>query len=69
MSRKEAYTYRPGEPDRWDDYRKSLHIVGYSWAVRRQAERQRRRRKVQRLCCRVLWVALVLLLLWLTRRI
>ena len=46
MSRKEAYTYRPGEPDRWDDYRKSLHIVGYSWAVRRQAERQRRRRKV-----------------------
>lgn len=69
MSRKEAYTYRSGEPDRWDDYRKSLHIVGYSWAVRRQAERQRRRRKVQRLCCRVLWIALVLLLLWLTRRI
>ncbi|WP_288708636.1 hypothetical protein [uncultured Alistipes sp.] len=69
MSRKEAYTYRSGEPDRWDDYRKSLHIVGYSWAVRRQAERQCRRRKVQRLCCRVLWIALVLLLLWLTRRI
>lgn len=69
MSRKKEYTYRPGEPDRWDDYRKSLHIVGYSWAVRRQAERQRRRRKVQRLCCRVLWIALVLLLMWLTRRI
>ena len=33
MSRKE-YRYHPGEPDRWDDYRKSLHIVGYSWAVR-----------------------------------
>ena len=69
MSRKKEYTYRPGEPDRWDDYRRSLHIVGYSWAVRRQAERQRRRRKVQRLCCRVLWIALVLLLMWLTRRI
>ena len=68
MSRKE-YRYHPGEPDRWDDYRKSLHIVGYSWAVRQQAERQRRRRKVQRLCCRVLWIALVLLLMWLTRRI
>lgn len=69
MSRKKEYTYRPGEPDRWDDYRKSLHIVGYSWAVRRQAERQRRRRKVLRLLSRVLWTALMLLLLWLTRRI
>lgn len=68
MSRKE-YRYHPGEPDKWDDYRKGLRIVGYSWAVRRQAERQRRRRKVQRLCCRVLWIALVLLLMWLTRRI
>ena len=67
MSRKE-YRYHPGEPDKWDDYRKGLQIVGYSWAVRRQAERQRRRRKVQRLC-RVLWIALVLLLMWLTRRI
>ena len=69
MSRKKEYTYRPGEPDRWDDYRRSLHIVGYSWAVRRQAERQRRRRKVLRLLSRVLWIALVLLLMWLTRRI
>lgn len=69
MSRKKEYTYRPGEPDRWDDYRKSLHIVGYSWAVRRQAERQRRRRKVLRLLSRVLWTALMFLLLWLTRRI
>lgn len=69
MSRKKEYTYRPGEPDRWDDYRKSLHIVGYSWAVRRQAERQRRRRKVLRLLSRLLWIALMLLLLWLTRRI
>lgn len=69
MSKKEEYTYRPGEPDRWDDYRKDLRIVGYSWAVRRQAERQRRRRKVFRLLSRVLWIALVLLLLWFTRRI
>lgn len=69
MSRKKEYTYRPGEPDRWDDYRRSLHIVGYSWAVRRQAERQRRRRKVLRLLSRLLWIALMLLLLWLTRRI
>lgn len=68
MSRKE-YRYHPGERDRWDDYRKGLRIVGYSWAVRQQAERQRRRRKVQRLCCRVLWIAFVLLLMWLTRRI
>lgn len=69
MSRKEVYTYRPGEPDRWADYRTEAGIVGYSWTMRRQAERQRRRRKVQRLCCRVLWIALVLLLMWLTRRI
>lgn len=68
MSRKE-YRYHPGEPDKWDDYRKGLRIVGYSWAMRRHAERQRRRRKVQRLCCWVLWIALVLLLMWLTRRI
>lgn len=68
MSRKE-YRYHPGEPDRWADYRTEAGIVGYSWAMRRHAERQRRRRKVQRLCCRVLWIALVLLLMWLTRRI
>ena len=67
MGRKEEYTYRPGEPNRWADYCKDLPIVGYSWAVRRQAERQRRCRKVLRLVSRVLWIALVLLLLWLTR--
>lgn len=68
MSRKE-YRYHPGEPDRWDDYRRSLHIVGYSWAVRRQAERQRRQARRRRMVRRLLWIALVLLLMWLTRRI
>lgn len=69
MSRKEEYTYRPGEPDRWDDYRKEVRLIGYSWVMRRQAERQRRRMKALRLLRRVLWIAVVLLLLWLTRRI
>lgn len=69
MGKKEEYTYRPGEPDRWNDYRKELPIVSYSWATRRQAERQRRRRKVLHLLSRLLWIALMLLLLWLTRRI
>lgn len=58
MSRKE-YRYHPGEPDRWDDYRKGLQIVGYSWAVRRQAEQQRRRAKFWRYVRRLLWFALL----------
>ena len=69
MSRNEEHTYRPGEPDRWDDYRKDLQIVGYSWVMRRQAERERRRMKALRRLRRVLWIAVALLLLWLTRRI
>lgn len=68
MSRKE-YRYHPGERDRWDDYRKGLRIVGYSWAVRQQAERQRRQARRRRMVRRVLWIAFVLLLMWLTRRI
>lgn len=69
MSRKDEYTCRSGESDRWDDYRNELPIVGYSWVARRQTVRQCRRRKLLRLLRWALWIAVVFLLLWFTRRI
>ena len=68
MSRKKEYTYRPGEPDRWADYRTEAGIVGYSWAMRRQAERLRRRARRRRRVRRLLWVALLAAALWLLKR-
>ena len=62
MSRKEAYTYRPGEPDRWADYRTEAGIVGYSWAMRRHAERLRRRVRL------LLWIQGIAAVLWLLKR-
>lgn len=68
MSRKEAYTYRPGEPDRWADYRTEAGIVGYSWTMRRHAERLWRRARRRRRVRRLLWIALLAAALWLLKR-
>ena len=68
MSRKEVYTYRSGEPDRWADYRTEAGIVGYSWAMRRHAERQRRRARRRRRVRRLLWILGIAAALWLLKR-
>ncbi|BCG54249.1 hypothetical protein [Alistipes indistinctus] len=68
MSRKEAYTYRPGEPDRWADYRTEAGIVGYSWAMRRHAERLRRRARRRWRVRLLLWIQGIAAVLWLLKR-
>ena len=68
MGRKEEYPYRSGSPERWDDYREEARIVGYSWAMRRHAERQRRRAKLRRRVRRLLWFTVIAAALWLLKR-
>lgn len=67
MSRKE-YRYHPGEPDRWADYRTEAGIVGYSWTMRRHAERLRRRARRLRRVRRLLWILGIAAALWLLKR-
>lgn len=64
---KKEYAYRAGEPEKWSDYRKDLRIIGYSWALRCDIERQRRHRKVLRRIRTALLIALIIFLLWLSR--
>lgn len=68
MGRKEEYTYRSGEPERWGDYREEARIVGYSWVIKQEAERQRRRAKLLRRVRRLLWFTVIAAALWLLKR-
>lgn len=65
---REEYTYRSGKQGRWCDYREEVGILGFSWSVRRQSERERRRARFRGRIRRLLWFLGLAAALWLMCR-
>lgn len=58
-------TYRPNDPERWEDYRLSMPILDYTGDVRRLHRRERRRARFRGFFVRLLYLAGIMLALWL----
>ena len=66
---KKRHTYRPNDPERWEDYRLSMFTLDYNGEVQRWQRRERRRARLRRCLVRLLYLTGTVLALWLLRKI
>lgn len=65
---KKRDTYRPNDPECWEDYRLSMPILDYNGAMKRLHRRERRRARLRRYFVRLLYLAGIVLAFWLLKQ-